>query len=454
LDTGTDSESFTLVFILLAEFSTPLFLFYAANAVILTILLMLSAAISGSEIALFSLSAEDCERYRTSQTWTERTSIRLLDQPKLLLATILIFNNFVNVSFVTISTYLAWDIFQTKNLSWDIVLGLTVIVTLIILFFGELLPKVYAGQRGMNFLRLSIYVINAGFHTFRFTGISPLLVSTSNLVERRVKRRGYKIHIDELPDMIDEIPVDGNTSAKDKEILKGIVNFSSMMVKEIMTSRVNISAIEINTPFNEVIDEIRKSGYSRVPIYQDSLDKIEGILYIKDLLPFLNAEADFQWNTLIRPRYFVPGNKKIDKLLREFQEKHVHMAIVVDEYGGTAGLITMEDIMEEIVGEINDEYDETAPMYHTKIDENTYLFESKIDLSDFCRVMDIDSDYFEEIRGESKSLAGLLLELFARFPKLNETIQYEKFHFTIVSTSAKKIKVVKVQVLEESKMSE
>jgi gliding motility-associated protein GldE len=454
LDTGTDSESFALLFILLTELSTPQFLFYAANAVILTILLMLSAAISGSEIALFSLSAEDCERYRASQTWSERTSIRLLDQPKLLLATILIFNNFVNVSFVTISTYLAWDIFQTKNLSWEIVLGLTLVVTLVILFFGELLPKVYANQRGMNFLRLSIHIINFGFYTFRMMGISPLLVSTSNLVERRVKRKGYKIHIDELPDMIDEIPIDDNTSAKDKEILKGIVNFSNIMVKEIMTSRVNVSAIEVTTPFNEVIEEIRKSGYSRVPVYQDSLDKIEGVLYIKDLLPHLNAGADFEWTQLIRPRYFVPGNKKIDKLLREFQAKHVHMAIVVDEYGGTAGLITMEDIMEEIVGEINDEYDEIVPMYHTKIDENTYLFEGKIDIYDFCRVLDVDDDYFEDVKGESKSLAGLLLELFSRFPKLNETIQYEKFHFTIVSTSAKKIKVIKVKILEESKMNE
>jgi gliding motility-associated protein GldE len=413
---------------------------------------MLSAAISGSEIALFSLPPEEYEHYRQSSHSAERISIRLLDKPKLLLASILIFNNFVNVSFVTISTYLTWDIVGTKDLSPQIVGLLTFVVTIVILFFGELLPKVYAGQRRMNFLRYSIYVINFGYGLFKFLGISPLLVSTSNMVERRVKKRGYKIHIDELPDFIDEMPIDENTSAKDKEILKGIVNFSSITVKEIMTQRVSVSAVDINMTFQELIQEVRKTGYSRIPIYQDSIDRIEGILYTKDLLPFLDTTENIKWQNLMRPRYFVPENKKIDKLLREFQEKRVHMAVVVDEYGGTAGVITMEDIMEEIVGEINDEYDDNSQQFHTKIDDATYLFEAKIDLNDFCRVMDVNADFFDDVKGESKSLAGLILELFARFPKLNEEIQYDKFKFTIVATTARKIRIIKVQILDETKV--
>jgi CBS domain containing-hemolysin-like protein len=224
-------------------------------------------------------------------------------------------------------------------------------------------------------------------------------------------------------------------------------------VQEIMTSRMNITALDIETPFDELLEQIKINGYSRIPIYEETIDKIEGILYVKDILPHLKEGNDFEWQKLLRPRNYVPQNKKIDKLLKEFQAKHVHMAIVVDEYGGTAGLVTMEDIIEEIVGEINDESDEEQERLFTKVDENTYLFEGKIAINDFCKVMKVDAELFDEVRGESQSLGGLMLEMFSRFPKLKEEKRFDKFLFTIVNSTPKQIKVIKVNILEQKDIS-
>jgi len=439
-----DSETESLFFVnILLDLASANLIFYIAFFVVLAILLLLSGLISGSEIGLFSLSADDLDHCKDSENRSERLIVQLLQKPQRLLATILIFNNLINVAFVTISTYLTWVIVGTRNPGGVVVFQLTVLVTVNILFFGELLPKVYANNRNLFFVRRTARLIFLAMRVFR--PLSFILMKMSNVVEKRIKKRGYQVDIKGLEDVIDRT----DTSVKQREILKGIVNFGTITAKQVMTSRLAITAIDFDTNFHDLLEKIQECGYSRIPIYADTIDNIKGILYVKDLLPFLNANESFKWTKLLRKTYFIPPNKKIDKLLRDFQERRVHMAIVVDEYGGTAGLVTMEDVIEEIVGEVNDEFDGDKEKLYTKIDENTYLFESKISLHDFCKIMGIDNDFFDEVKGESESLGGLLLERFARLPKLNENIVYDKFEFTIVSMGLRKIKIVKVEIHEE-----
>lgn len=440
MDSETESLFFASIFLDIANINL---LFYISNFVILGVLLLLSGLISGSEIGLFSISSEDLDHCQDSEDTSERLIVQLLQRPQRLLATILIFNNLINVAIVTIATYLTWQIVGTRNPVGIVILTLTVVVTVAILFFGELLPKVYANQRNLFFVRRTARLINVAMRIFK--PLSYVLMQMSNVVEKRIKKRGYPVDIKGLEDVIDRT----NTSTKQREILKGIVNFGTITAKQVMTSRLAVTAFDINTNFHELIDKIQECGYSRIPIYSDTIDNIKGILYVKDLLPFLNANESFKWAKLLRKTYFIPPNKKIDKLLRDFQERRVHMAIVVDEYGGTAGLVTMEDVIEEIVGEVNDEFDGDREKLYTKIDENSYLFESKISLHDFCKIMGIDNDFFDEVKGESKSLGGLLLERFARLPKLNENIVYDKFEFTVVSMGLRKIKIVKVEIHED-----
>jgi len=446
LDTGTDSESFLGMYVLIGAAVGPVF--YILNCFILVILLVLSAMISGSEIALFSLSSEDIEDCKNSDNKAEQRAIKLVEKPQLLLATILIFNNLVNITIVTLCTFITWQIFETRNPEGLVIVFLTLIVTMLLLFFGELLPKVYASQYGRSFIQKTVFLIDFAFVIFK--PLSLVLVAISNVVGKRIERKGYKIHLDELPEFIDRMPIEGDNVDKEKEILKGIVNFSSTSVQEIMTSRHEIVAFPIDLPFKELIEKVQEHGYSRIPIYRETIDKIEGVLYVKDLLPFLDTPDIFKWPKLLRERFFVPKNKKIDKLLRDFQERHVHVAIVVDEYGGTAGLVTLEDIIEEIVGEINDEFDESEEdLLYTRLDDRNFLFEGKIPLNDVCKVLKVSSDYFYDVRGDSKSLGGLMLELFSRFPQLNEEIIYGNFAFTIMSVSKKKIKVVKISILDK-----
>ncbi len=423
------------------------YFFYALDGLILVTLLGFSALISGSEIALFSLSQEETENLRSSEYVADRLSAKLLDSPRELLATILIFNNLVNVSFVTIATYLTWDIVGTKKPSGEVLFFLTVVVTIFVLFFGEVLPKVYAGQQGVSFLRVSIYVINFAYYFFQ--PLSFLLVSTSSVVEKRIKKRGYKLQIEELPQLIDDIPLDENTSKKDKEILKGIVNFGNISVKEIMTPKAKLTVISNKTTFEELLNIIQISKYSRIPVCaNDDLDKIEGVLYVKDVVPHMKSQ-NFKWQTLLKERYYVPTLKKIDKLLKEFQAKRVHMAIVVDEFGRTAGVATMEDILEEIVGEIDDETDdEVAPM-HMNLDENTYLFEGKAELDYLYEILNIPADYFKDMAKDSHTIAGLILEIFGKVPEITEEIQYGKLIFSVTKRTAKIIKIVKIKVIQE-----
>lgn len=405
---------------------------------ILLILLLISAVISGAEASFFSLSADDRTRCRTSEDKAERKIVDILESPKFLLATLLISNNFVNISFVALSGYLFWRL-ASPDLPNN--LAIVLILTPVIVCFAELIPKVFAQQNNLSFAKRTVYFI--GFLYKVLKPVAWMLVGVSDTVESKMNRKGYKIATDELNQAL-EITAGTDTTAEEKEILKGIVNFGNTYAKQIMQSRVDITAFDIEIDFHELMDKINKNGYSRIPVYRDTIDKIEGILYIKDLLPYIDRDEYFAWQTLVHASYFIPENKKIDDLLYDFQEKRVHMAIVVDEYGGTSGLITLEDIMEEIVGEINDEFDEEQLSYR-KLNEHTFQFEGKTLLNDFCKVMDIDTTLFDKVRGESESLGGLLLELFSRFPRSGEHIPYKDYIFTVVSVDAKKIKQVKVE---------
>jgi gliding motility-associated protein GldE len=272
--------------------------------------------------------------------------------------------------------------------------------------------------------------------------ISFILIGFTQLIERRVQKKGHSITVDDLHYAL-EMTTGENTSEEEKGILKGIVNFSTLSVRQVMKSRMDITAIDIELDFHELMDKINKSGFSRIPAYNETIDKIEGVLYIKDLLVHVDKNEDFEWQKLLRPGFFVPENKKVDSLLKNFQDKRVHMAIVVDEYGGTSGLITMEDIIEEIVGEINDEFDDDDVAYN-KLDSNTFIFEGKTSLNDFCKILEIDINFFEQVKGDSESLGGLLLELHSKLPRAGEKIEYGPFLFTIVAVDIRRIKRVRV----------
>ncbi|MBV6645957.1 MAG: gliding motility-associated protein GldE [Cyclobacteriaceae bacterium] len=411
--------------------------FFILNAIILVVLLALSGLISGSEVAFFSLPTDRGEKEHNADYRIDR----LLQNPRKLLATILIVNNLVNILIVTISTFATWQVTGGKNAGGIIILILTATITLVIVFFGEIMPKVYASHNALGFARFTAGLLQ--FFEKTLTPLSWLLMSVSDVIEKRIEKKGYNLSVDELNQAL-EITVDRETTEEEKGILKGIVNFGTLSVKQVMKSRMDITAIDVESDFHELMDQINKTGYSRIPVYSETIDKIEGILYIKDVLPHLDKEETFKWQTLLRPGYFVPESKKIDDLFKDFQEKQVHMAIVVDEYGGTEGLVTLEDIIEEIVGEINDEFDEESDVSYNKLDEHTYIFEGKTSLNDFCKIVDVDTQFFDQVKGESESLGGLLLEINEKLPNAGAKIRFENFLFTIVAVDQKRIKRVRV----------
>jgi putative hemolysin len=415
---------------------------YAINFTVLVILLLLTAVVAGSEVAFFSLSSDERTRCRESDYPSDQRIIKLLDKPQLLLATLLIFTNLLNITFVTITTIMTKEALGTEAEGVIGILIQTVGVTFVIVFFGELIPKVWANQNNLRFLKITVPLIDVA--TAVFKPISIPLLGISNLIEKRIQRRGYSISVDELNHAL-EITTGQETSHEQKEILRGIVNFSSITVRQIMRSRMDLTAFDVELDFHELMDKINKSGYSRVPVFRDTVDKIEGIVYIKDLLAHIDKNEHFKWQELIRSPYFVPESKKIDDLLQDFQEKRVHMAVVVNEYGETEGLVTLEDIIEEIVGDIRDEFDEEEIGF-TKLDNHTYIFESKTLLTDFCKVLDLDFNTFDKVRGESESLGGLLLELFGRLPNASEEISFGAYVFRVVSADNKRIKKVRVTV--------
>jgi gliding motility-associated protein GldE len=414
---------------------------------VLVSLLVLSALLAGSEVAFFSLNSEQRILLRESESESEKKVSILLDKPQKLLATLLIAINFINIIFITLANYLTEQIMGPSSVeSLAVTLILLFGVTFVITFFGELIPKVWAQQNNLNFAVFSAPILS--FFSFIFAPLSKILLGISGLIEKKIERKSYTLTNQELNQAL-EITTDENTSEQEKDILRGILNFGNISVKGVMKARRDIVAFDATMDFHELMDKINKNGYSRVPIYKETIDKIEGILYIKDLLVHIEQDEHFEWISLVHQPYFVPENKKIDDLLADFQEKRVHMAIVVNEYGETEGLVTMEDIIEEIVGEINDEFDEEEADFK-RLEENVYLFEAKTSLNDFAKIFDLDPTHFEKVKGESETLGGLLIELFSRIPHSGEEIDFHPFKFKIQSVDTRRIKKIKVTQMKIS----
>ncbi|HCH43458.1 MAG TPA: gliding motility-associated protein GldE, partial [Algoriphagus sp.] len=398
-----------------------------------------------SEVAFFSLSNEDLESIADEETKNGKHVARLLRSPKQLLSTILILNNLINIAIVTLTTFVSWSIFGMNATGIVVIMIQTIGVTFAIVFFGEIVPKVYANKAKIEFSLIMAPTIN--FFSTILKPISLFLMAISNLIERKIEKKGYSLSVDELNQALEITTEDAPNEEKD--ILRGIVNFGTLSVKQVMRSRMEITAVDTEMDFHELMDKINKSGYSRIPVYHETIDNIEGILYIKDLLPYIERDENFAWKELIRKSFFVPENKRVDTLLKDFQQKRVHMAIVVDEYGGTSGLVTLEDLIEEIIGEINDEFDDKDDMFFQEIDSSTFIFEGKISLNDFCKKLDLDSQIFDDVKGESESLGGLLLELNNKLPKNGTKIHFEYFEFTILAVDARRIKKVKVHLKDQ-----
>ncbi len=403
---------------------------------ILLVLLLCSALISGSEVAFFTLSPSDVTGLKSKNTPSSKKITKLLAKPEYLLGTILVVNNFVNVSIVIISAYVTNSILDFGDAK---ILGLliqVIFITFLLLLFGEILPKIYANQYAVKFSCFMAATIS--FLQRVFMPISFLLVSSTKLVNKRLNVKKSNISMDELSDAL-SLPETRIT--EDKQILKGIVKFGNIDAKEIMKSRLDVFAITMSTPFQELPDDILKSGYSRIPVYSDSFDQIKGVLYIKDLLPHMHKGSTFKWQSLVRPPYFIPEAKKINDLLEEFQRRKIHMAIVIDEYGGTSGIVTLEDILEEIVGEIKDEFDEDEDFF-TRTDDSTWIFEGKTLLNDFYKVLEKPENIFDKIKGEADTLAGLILEVKGDIPEKDEIFHLGGFEFKIESVDKRRIKKI------------
>ena len=409
--------------------------------IIVALLIFLSGLFSGSEVAFFSLNSNDIKKINDSKKKTLKLSVKLLEEPEKLLATILILNNLVNISIITVSVFFAWSFFGQQNSSSFVFGYLTVIVTSLLVFFGEIIPKVYANKNKLLFIGFSYNLIVIAKNLFY--PLVKLLIKIGSFFRGKIKKESYDTSIKSIQRAL-ELTTNKNTSLEEKNILSGIVNFGSFKVKEIMKARLDIIGFEEKTPLSKLKNQVLKHGYSRIPIYKKSLDKIVGILYVKDLFPHLNKDDSFNWSNLIRPPFYVPENKKIDDLFKDFQEKRVHLALVVDEYGGVSGLITMEDVIEEIVGDIKDEFDADKEVIYKKLDDLTYIFDGKTSLNDFCKIMKIKKTTFNSVKGDSESIGGMLLEVKSKLPNSGEKIRFNNFVFTITSVDNKRIKRVRV----------
>ena len=406
------------------------------------VLLACSGFVSASEIAFFSLSPSDMSDIEEENHPSDRKIQRLLKRSEYLLATILISNNFVNVSIIMLLNFFfyKWLRFEGESAELLQFLVMTVILTFLLLLFGEIIPKIYSKNYSLKFSRMAapIFVVLSKV----FYPLSFLLVRAKGIT-KIVSHEAQSLTVDDLEQALEL--TDKKELAEESSMLEGIIRFGGEMAKEVMTPRVDLVDLEVHTPFSEVLKCIQENNYSRIPVFQGTEDNIKGVLYIKDLLPHLKKPATFRWQSLIRPPYFVPETKMIDDLLREFQTNKVHIAIVVDEFGGTSGIVTMEDIIEEIVGEISDETDEEERSY-VRLNQNTYLFEAKTLLSDFYKILKVDDDVFGNAVGEADTLAGLLLELKGDFPKLHERIRYEQFSFEVMELDERRIVKIKVVV--------
>ncbi len=411
--------------------------------VLAALLLIVSGYASGSEIAFFSLSPSDLNEIEESKEECDQQIMKLRDDSERTLATILITNNLVNVTIIMLCNYFFAQVVSFGNAYWLQFICITILLTFLLLLFGEIMPKVYCSQHALSFCRAaagSILLCRKLFYPF-----ATILLRSGLLAEKVVPQENHVLSVDDLEQALEL--TDKEDIKEEQRILEGIVRFGDETAKEIMTSRQDVTDLDITSTFADVLKCIVENNYSRIPVYQDSIDNIRGILYIKDLLPHLNKSANFRWQTLIRPPYFVPETKKIDDLLREFQENKIHIAIVVDEFGGTSGIVTLEDVLEEIVGEINDEYDEDEKNY-VRINSNTFVFEGKTLLSDVYKILKLDDDTFEDVEGDADTLAGLLLEIKGDFPQLHEKIDFEHFTFEVLEMDERRIMKVKVVIHE------
>lgn len=412
------------------------------SLIVLLILLATSALISGAEVAFFALKPHELEKIKTQKSKKAKLIDGFLSKPKELLATILITNNFVNVGIIILATYISGSLIDFQGNEWLQFIIQVIIITFLLLLFGEVLPKVYANNNAVRFVGFIVRPLSIFDKVFK--PLSQILVVSSRIIDRKLQGKSHKLSVDDLSNAL-ELTSDENEDKNEKKILEGIVKFGNTDVKQIMRSRIDVTALDQKSSFQKVLKTIRNTGYSRIPIYENSFDKIQGILYIKDLLPYLNKSEKLNWNELIREVFFVPENKKIDDLLKEFQEKKIHLAIVVDEYGGTSGIVTLEDIIEEIVGDISDEFDDDNIIY-SKLDEHNYVFEGKTALNDFYRILSIDGERFENAKGESDSLAGFILELTRTMPKKDEKISFDNYTFTIEGVNKRRVTRIKVSV--------
>jgi gliding motility-associated protein GldE len=405
------------------------------------ILLLFSGFASGSEIAFFSLTPKDINELEESNSDKDKRILVLREDSERTLATILITNNVINVTIIMLCNYFFNNVVDFGSAVWLQFLVITILLTFLLLLFGEIMPKVYCAQHALKMCRYfcdSIYFLRKLFRP-----LANILLRSGALAGKVVQTENHVLSVDDLEQALEL--TDEEELKEEKNMLEGIVRFGDETAKEVMTSRQDIVDLDFKSKFHEVIKCVVENNYSRIPVYQDSIDNVRGILYIKDLLPHLSKPDTFRWQSLIRPPYFVPETKKIDDLLREFQDNKVHIAIVVDEFGGTSGLITMEDILEEIVGEINDEYDEEEKPY-VRINANTYVFEGKTLLSDFFKILDLDDETFEEVEGDADSLAGLLLEIKGDFPELHERIDFRNFTFEVTELDGHRISKIKVVI--------
>ncbi|HRG87905.1 MAG TPA: gliding motility-associated protein GldE [Chitinophagales bacterium] len=422
---------------------------FVANLIIV-VLIACSAVMSASEIAFFSLSNAEVDSLRESEDAIDNRVAKLLDRPRYLLSSILIANNLVNIGVVVTSYYVTKLMFNFHDyqigsfILHDYVIEFlwnVIVVTFMLVLFGEATPKVYATQNKLPIARsmsnVFVWMVRA------FEPINYVLVGSTKVLEKRLKRYNAEIDIDEINKAI-EITVEKKESKHDASLLKGIVHFGNIMVKQAMRPRTEVVSVDYDFTFKELVEFIKENGYSRYPVYKENRDNVVGVLNIKDLIEHLNQDNDFGWQKLVREPFFVPETKKIDDLLREIQQNRKHLAVVVDEYGGTCGIITLEDIMEEVVGDITDEFDEAIDSGFKKLDDKNFLFDGKTQLSDVCRLMEIDLTTFEDVKGESETMAGLILETTGRIPKNGEEIKLLSYRITVISVVHNRIEKVKI----------
>jgi gliding motility-associated protein GldE len=432
-----------------AHFQHSLLLLLAGNSqgitvlvVLIAFLLVVSFFVSGAEVAFFSLSYKDVNMLKTKQDAGWKRIVSLLEDPKLLLASLLIASTLVNIAIIILSNFLIGEMLDLKFSVWIAAAIKIIIISFFLVLFGKVLPKVWATQNNLRFAYNASFIVEIIHYLFR--RISVWMVSMSDGVERFLGKKTSSYSLEELDSAID-ITASTDATEKEKSILKGIVKFGNITVKQVMTTRLDVCGINQHLSFRDLVKKAAELHYSRLPVYKENLDEVIGIIHTKDVLPHLNENNEFNWHQLMRQPYFVHEQKLIEDLLKEFQAKHIHFAVVVDEFGGTSGIVSLEDILEEITGDIKDEFDDEESG-DSKIDDFTYVFEGRTMINDVCKMMDLPIDTFEQVRGDSDSLAGLILEIAGHFPAVNDTVSSGDFEFTVLELDRNRIKKVKIAV--------